>query len=58
MIRILNGKSNLFDEVTILVEFGKIHFYLSDSGSGPLVYKKRGSSVKFSEIRVCFGFKK
>ena len=50
MIRMLNWKKKLFDDVTVLFEFSKIHFYLSDSGSGPLVYKKRDSSVKFSGL--------
>ena len=43
----LNRKKKLFDDVTVLVEISKIHFCLSDSGSGPLADKKRGSSVKF-----------
>ena len=30
-------EKKLFDDVTVLFEFSKIHFYLSDSGSGPLV---------------------
>ena len=57
MIRMLNRKKKVLDDVTVLFEVSKIHFYLSDFGSGPLVYKKCDSSVKFSEIWICFGFK-
>ena len=48
----------------VLIEVSKIHVFLSDFGSGPLVHKNvvqvrcGFTDVKFLEIRVCLGFKK
>ena len=46
----LNRKKKLLDDVTVWFEISKIHFYLSTSGLGPLVYEKRGSSVKIQKF--------